>query len=43
MAISSRTEAAYHDAVRHVAEHFNKAPDLVSAEEFRQYCLLLPA
>jgi integrase len=41
MAISSRTEAAYHDAVRHLAEHFNKAPDLVSAEEFRQYCLFL--
>ena len=41
MAISPRTERAYHDAVRHVAEHFNKAPDLVSAEEFRQYCLHL--
>jgi integrase/recombinase XerD len=43
MAISPRTEQAYHDAVRHVAEHFNKAPDQVTAEEFRQYCLYLKA
>jgi len=41
MAISPRTEQAYHDAVRHLSQHFNKAPDLVSAEEFRQYCLYL--
>lgn len=41
MAISPRTEQAYHDAVRHVAEHFGKAPDLVSAQEFRLYCLYL--
>jgi len=41
MAISPRTEQAYHDAVRHLSEYFNKAPDLVSAEEFRQYCLYL--
>jgi integrase/recombinase XerD len=39
--ISSRTEQAYHDAVRHLSEYFHKAPDLVSAEEFRQYCLYL--
>jgi integrase/recombinase XerD len=41
MAISVRTEQAYHDAVRHVSEYFHQAPDLVTAEQFRQYCLYL--
>jgi integrase/recombinase XerD len=39
--ISPRTEESYHACVRHVGEHFAKAPDLVTAEEFRQYCLHL--
>jgi integrase/recombinase XerD len=43
MAISPRTEEAYYAAVHHVGQHFAKAPDLVSAEEFRQYCLYLKA
>jgi integrase/recombinase XerD len=39
--IGSRTEAAYYARVRQLSEFYGKSPDLVSAEEFRQYCIHL--
>ena len=39
--ISPRTEQAYHACVRQLSEFYGKSPDLVSAEEFRQYCIHL--
>ena len=41
MPIGSRTEAAYYARVRQLSEFYGKSPDLVSAEEFRQYCIHL--
>jgi integrase/recombinase XerD len=39
--ISPRTEQAYYACVRQLGEFYSKSPDLVSAEEFRQYCIHL--
>ena len=40
-AFSPRTQEAYVRAVRQLAEHFRKSPDLVTDEELRQYFLQL--
>ena len=37
--LSERTQEAYVRAVRQLAEHFHKSPDLISEEELRQYFL----
>ena len=37
--MSERTQEAYVRAVRQLAQHFQKSPDLVSEEELRQYFL----
>lgn len=39
--LSERTQEAYVRAVRQLAEHFHKSPDLISEEELRQYFLFL--
>jgi len=39
--ISPRTEEAYFACVRQLGEFYNKSPELVSAEEIRQYCIYL--
>ena len=37
--MSERTQEAYVRAVRQLAQHYQKSPDLVSEEELRQYFL----
>ncbi len=37
--LSERTQEAYVRAVRQLAEHYHKAPDLITEEEVRQYFL----
>ena len=37
--LSERTQEAYVRAVRQLADHYNKSPDLISEEELRQYFL----
>ena len=37
--MSERTQESYVRAVRQLAQHFQKSPDLVSEEELRQYFL----
>jgi integrase/recombinase XerD len=39
--LSERTQEAYVRAVRQLAEHFHKSPDLISEEELRHYFLHL--
>jgi integrase/recombinase XerD len=39
--LSERTQEAYVRAVRQLAEHYHKSPDLISEEELRQYFLHL--
>lgn len=39
--LSERTQEAYVRAVRQLAEHYHKAPDLITEEELRQYFLYL--
>lgn len=39
--ISPRTEQAYLACVRQLSEFYSKSPELVSAEEIRQYCIHL--
>ena len=39
--LSERTQEAYVRAVRQLAEHYHKSPDLISEEELRQYFLYL--
>ncbi len=39
--LSQRTQESYVRAVRQLAEHYHKAPDLISEEELRQYFLYL--
>jgi len=39
--LSARTQESYVRAVRQLAEHYHKAPDLISEEELRQYFLHL--
>jgi integrase/recombinase XerD len=37
--LSERTQEMYVRAVRHLAEHDHKPPDVITADERRQYCL----
>jgi len=37
--LSERTQDSYVRAVRQLAEHYHKSPDLISEEELRQYFL----
>lgn len=39
--LSERTQEAYVRAVRQLAEHYHKSPELISEEELRQYFLFL--
>ena len=39
--LSERTQDAYVRAVRQLAEHFHKSPDLINEEELRQYFLYI--
>jgi len=39
--LSERTQESYVQAVRQLAEHYHKSPDLISEEELRQYFLYL--
>jgi hypothetical protein len=39
--LSQRTQEAYVRAVRQLAEHYHKSPELISEEELRQYFLFL--
>ena len=39
--ISERTQEAYVRAVRQLAQHYHKSPDLISEEELRQYFLYI--
>jgi integrase/recombinase XerD len=39
--LSARTQEAYVRAVRQLAEHYHKSPDLITEEELRQYFLFL--
>lgn len=39
--LSERTQESYVRAVRQLAEHYHKAPDLITEEELRQYFLYL--
>jgi site-specific recombinase XerD len=39
--LSERTQESYVQAVRQLAEHYHKAPDLITDEELRQYFLYL--
>src|SRR6266704_3519573 len=41
MPVSPRTQEAYLACVRQWAEHFNTAPDLITAEQLRQYFIHL--
>ena len=41
MPIGARTEEAYYACVRQLGEHYDRSPDLVTAEEIRQYCIHL--
>lgn len=39
--LSERTQESYVQAVRLLAEHYRKSPDLITEEELRQYFLYL--
>src|SRR6266542_3345219 len=39
--LSPRTEAAYFACVRQLSEFYSRSPELLSAEEIRQYCIHL--
>src|SRR2546427_2812881 len=39
--LSERTQESYVRAVRQLADHYHKSPDLISEEELRQYFLFL--
>jgi integrase/recombinase XerD len=39
--MSDRTQEAYLRAVRQLAQHYKKSPDLISEEELRQYFLYI--
>src|SRR3954470_11626175 len=39
--IGPRTEEAYYACVRQLSEFCGKSPDLILAEEIRQYCIYL--
>ena len=39
--LSARTQESYVRAVRQLAEHYHKSPELITEEELRQYFLYL--
>ena len=39
--LAARTQEAYVGAVKQLAEHYHKSPDLITEEELRQYFLYL--
>lgn len=39
--LSARTQEMYVRAVRQLAEHYHKPPDVITEEELRQYCLYI--
>ena len=39
--LSPRTQQCYLEAVKHLAQHYRRAPDHISEEELRQYFLYL--
>ena len=39
--LSARTQESYVRAVRQLAEHYHKSPDLITEEELRQYFLFI--
>lgn len=39
--IAGRTEQAYYACIRQLSEFYNKSPERISAQEFRQYCIHL--
>ena len=39
--LSKRTQEAYVRAVRQLADHYHKSPDLITEEELRQYFLYI--
>jgi integrase/recombinase XerD len=39
--MSERTQEAYVRAVRQLADHYHKSPDLITEEELRQYFLYI--
>ena len=39
--LSERTQESYVRAVRQLAEHYRKSPDLINEEELRQYFLYI--
>src|SRR6266508_4615797 len=39
--LSARTQESYVRAVRQLAEHYHKSPDLITEEELRQYFLYI--
>ncbi|MBA4150637.1 MAG: phage integrase N-terminal SAM-like domain-containing protein [Verrucomicrobia bacterium] len=41
LSIGARTEQAYYACVRQLSEFYGKSPDLITAEEIRQYCIHL--
>jgi integrase/recombinase XerD len=39
--ICPRTEQAYYACLRQLSEHYDRSPELITAEELRQYCIFL--
>jgi integrase/recombinase XerD len=39
--LAPRTQPSYVDAVKHLTQHYRRAPDQVSEDELRPYCLVL--
>jgi hypothetical protein len=39
--LSARTQESYVRAVRQLAEHYHKSPDLITEAELRQYFLFM--
>jgi integrase/recombinase XerD len=39
--LAPRTQQCYLDAVKHLAQHYRRAPDHISEEELRHYFLYL--
>jgi integrase/recombinase XerD len=39
--LAPKTQPCYIEAVHHLAQHYRRAPDQLSEEELRQYCLFL--
>ena len=39
--LAPRTQQCYIEAVKHLSQHYRRAPDQITAEEIRQYFLSL--